>query len=257
MSKRVEICGIDTSTLPKLSHEESVRLIKKAQEGDEVALDKFVTANLRLVLCVVQRFHAKKEPTDDIFQVGCIGLMKAVKNFNTELNLKFSTYAVPMIIGEIRRFMRDNSPVRVCRSLRDTAYQIISTRQELENKQGREVGIDEIAVMLDIPISSAIEAMDAISDPVSLFEPVYHDDSETLLLMDQISDERYDIDRRISSLTLNSAIEKLSQRERDILLMRFYEGKTQMEVSEEVGISQAQVSRLEKNAMASIKDMIS
>ena len=257
MAKRVEICGIDTSSLPKLSHEESNALIRKAQSGDEVAIEKFVTANLRLVLSVVQRFYGKKESADDIFQVGCIGLIKAMNNFNTELNLKFSTYAVPMIIGEIRRFLRDNSPVRVSRSLRDTAYKVITKRQELENEKGREVGIDEVAVMLDIPVSSAIDAMDAISDPVSLFDPVYHDGSETLLLMDQISDERYDADRRLTNLALSDAIEKLSQRERDILLMRFYEGKTQMEVSEEIGISQAQVSRLEKNAMASVKSLMS
>lgn len=257
MTKRVEICGIDTSSLPKLSHEEAMCLLKRAQNGDNVAAERFIMANLRLVLSVVGRFYGKKEAADDIFQVGCIGLMKAMKNFNVELKLKFSTYAVPMIIGEIRRFLRDNSPVRVCRSLRDTAYKVITTRQAMENEQGREIGLDEVAAMLDIPVSSVVDAMDAISDPVSLFDPVYHDGSETLLLMDQISDERYDTDRRLTELSLSEAIDKLSSRERSILLMRFYEGKTQMEVSEEIGISQAQVSRLEKNAMSYIKEMLS
>ena len=248
MSKRVVICGIDTGTLPKLNHEQTMALLKKAQNGDENAKNDFVMANMRLVLSIVQRFNAKKESVDDIFQVGCIGLIKAMENFNTDLNLRFSTYAVPMIIGEIRRFLRDSSPVRVSRSLRDTAYKAITARQELESASNREASMEEVAAALNIPLSDLVYAMDAISDPVSLFDPVYHDGNETVMIMDQVSDLKNCDEKWITNVSISEAINKLSEREREILLLRFYEGKTQVEVSEEIGISQAQVSRLEKNA---------
>ena len=253
MSKRVVICGIDTGTLPKLNHEQTMVLLRKAQSGDENAKNDFVMANMRLVLSIVQRFSAKKESVDDIFQVGCIGLIKAMENFNTDLNLRFSTYAVPMIIGEIRRFLRDSSPVRVSRSLRDTAYRAITTRQELESATNREATMEEVATALNIPLSDLVYAMDAISDPVSLYDPVYHDGNETVMIMDQVSDLKNCDEKWITNVSISEAINKLSEREREILLLRFYEGKTQVEVSEEIGISQAQVSRLEKNAKSALK----
>lgn len=253
MSKRVVICGIDTGTLPKLNHEQTMALLRKAQSGDENAKNDFVMANMRLVLSIVQRFSTKKESVDDIFQVGCIGLIKAMENFNTDLNLRFSTYAVPMIIGEIRRFLRDSSPVRVSRSLRDTAYRAITTRQELESATNREATMEEVATALNIPLSDLVYAMDAISDPVSLFDPVYHDGNETVMIMDQVSDLKNCDEKWITNVSISEAINKLSEREREILLLRFYEGKTQVEVSEEIGISQAQVSRLEKNAKSALK----
>lgn len=253
MSKRVVICGIDTGTLPKLNHEQTMALLKKAQNGDENAKNDFVMANMRLVLSIVQRFNAKNESVDDIFQVGCIGLIKAMENFNTDLNLRFSTYAVPMIIGEIRRFLRDSSPVRVSRSLRDTAYKAITARQELESASNREASMEEVAAALNIPLSDLVYAMDAISDPVSLFDPVYHDGNETVMIMDQVSDLKNCDEKWITNVSISEAINKLSEREREILLLRFYEGKTQVEVSEEIGISQAQVSRLEKNAKSALK----
>ncbi len=253
MSKRVVICGIDTGTLPKLNHEQTMALLKKAQNGDENAKNDFVMANMRLVLSIVQRFNAKKESVDDIFQVGCIGLIKAMENFNTDLNLRFSTYAVPMIIGEIRRFLRDSSPVRVSRSLRDTAYKAITARQELESASNREASMEEVAAALNIPLSDLVYAMDAISDPVSLFDPVYHDGNETVMIMDQVGDLKNCDEKWITNVSISEAINKLSEREREILLLRFYEGKTQVEVSEEIGISQAQVSRLEKNAKSALK----
>ena len=230
-----------------------MNLLKRAQSGDENAKNDFVMANMRLVLSIVQRFSAKKESVDDIFQVGCIGLIKAMENFNTDLNLRFSTYAVPMIIGEIRRFLRDSSPVRVSRSLRDTAYRAITTRQELESATNREASMEEVAAALNIPLSDLVYAMDAISDPVSLFDPVYHDGNETVMIMDQVRDLKNCDEKWITNVSISEAINKLTEREREILLLRFYEGKTQTEVSEEIGISQAQVSRLEKNAKSALK----
>lgn len=257
MNSRVEICGIDTSTLPKLSHAESMELLKRAHGGDEKAREDFLTANLRLVLSIVQRFSGKKESIDDIFQVGCIGLIKATENFDTSLNLRFSTYAVPMIIGEIRRFLRDSSHVRISRSIRDTAYKVLQARQELESSSNCEASMEQVAAMLDIPYQSVVYAMDAISDPVSLFDPIYHDDGETVMIMDQISDAKNTDENWLTSVSIKEAIAKLSERERQILNLRFYEGKTQIEVSEEIGISQAQVSRLEKAALSSVKKNIS
>ena len=253
MSGRVEICGINTSTLPKLTHKETLALIDKAQAGCEKAKDDFLMANLRLVLSIIQRFYGKKESVDDIFQVGCIGLIKAMKNFDTSLNLRFSTYAVPMCLGEIRRFLRDASSVRVSRSVRDTAYQVLQTRNQLEANSNSEASMEDVAAALNMPLSKVVYAMDAISCPVSLFEPVYHDSGEQVLVMDQLSDNKNTDEQWLTSISISEAMNKLSDRERQILNLRFYEGKTQIEVSEEVGISQAQVSRLEKNAIAVLK----
>lgn len=257
MNSRVVICGIDTSTLPKLSHAEGMELLKRAHSGDEKAREDFLTANLRLVLSIVQRFSNKKECVDDIFQVGCIGLIKATENFDTSLNLRFSTYAVPMIIGEIRRFLRDSSHVRVSRSIRDTAYKVLQTRQELESANNCEANMEQIAAALNIPYRNVVYAMDAISDPVSLFDPIYHDGGETVMIMDQISDTKNTDENWLTSVSIEEAISKLNDREKQILNLRFFEGKTQIEVSEEVGISQAQVSRLEKAALSSLKKYIS
>lgn len=257
MTGRVEICGINTANLPKLTHKETMALIDKAQNGDENAKNEFLTANLRLVLSIIQRFYGKKESIDDIFQVGCIGLIKAMYNFDTSLNLRFSTYAVPMIMGEIRRFLRDSSSIRVSRSIRDTAYKILQTRQEIEASENNEASLEDVAAAMNLPLSDVVYAMDAISNPVSLFDPVYHDGSETVMIMDQVSDVKNCDDNWITSVSISEAMQKLSERERRILLLRFYEGKTQIEVSEEVGISQAQVSRLEKTAISSLKKSIS
>lgn len=254
MNTRVEICGLDTSTLPKLKHEEMMELIKKAQSGDEAARDKFIMANLRLVLSVTRRFAAKKQSVDDIFQVGCIGLIKAMENFNVSYNLRFSTYAVPMIIGEIRRFLRDCSALRVSRSVRDTAYHALQARQQIEHDTGDAATVEDIAAALNLPVSDVVYALDGISDPVSLFEPVYHDGDDTVLVMDQI--ECGTDENALSKIDVDDAITHLSERERKILMMRFYEGKTQMEVSREIGISQAQVSRLEKTAIKAIHNKV-
>lgn len=251
MKPRVEICGIDTSKLPTLTHEESNALIRRAQSGDQTAKDEFVTANLRLVLSLVQRFYGKKQSIDDIFQVGCIGLIKAMENFNLSYNLRFSTYAVPMIIGEIRRFLRDSSALRVSRSIRDTAYRALQVRHDLETTSDREASYEEIAACMNIPVKDVTYAMDAISDPMSLFDPVYHDGDETVMIMDQICDES-STDKWMRDIELSEALEKLEQREKQILYLRFYDGKTQMEVSEEIGISQAQVSRIEKSAISEL-----
>lgn len=253
MSARVEICGVNTSTLPKLSHKESIELLNRIHAGDKLAREEFLMANMRLVLSIVQRFGGKKESVDDIFQVGFIGLIKAMENFDTSLNLRFSTYAVPMIIGEIRRFLRDSSAVRVSRSIRDTAYKVLQTRQQIETDSNSEASLDDIAAAMNIPVSDVVYAMDAISDPVSLFDPVYHDGNETVMIMDQISDVKNSDEKWITGVSISEAMTKLSERERKILLLRFYEGKTQIEVSEEIGISQAQVSRLEKNAISLLK----
>ena len=257
MKSRVVISGIDTSKLPTLTHEEGMELIKRAQRGDTVAHDKFVTANLRLVLSIVQRFYGRKQSVDDIFQVGCVGLIKAMNNFNTDYNLRFSTYAVPMIIGEIRRFLRDSSALRVSRSLRDTAYKALQVRHDIETTGNKEATHEEIAACMELPVSAVTYALDAISDPVSLYDPVYHDGDETVMVMDQIADDKYDSERWISNVAMSEAMDKLTDRERQILTLRFYEGKTQMEVSSEIGISQAQVSRLEKSAIKELNKLIS
>ena len=253
MNGRVEICGINTSTLPKLTHKETLALIDRAQAGDELAKDEFLMSNLRLVLSIVQRFYGKKESIDDIFQVGCIGLIKAMKNFDTSLNLRFSTYAVPMIMGEIKRFLRDSSSIRVSRSVRDTAYKVLQTRGQLESNGNAEASLEDVAKALELPLAEVVYAMDAISCPISLFDPIYHDGGETVMIMDQLSDLKNTDENWLTSVSISQAMDKLSERERQILMLRFYEGKTQIEVSEEIGISQAQVSRLEKNAIVVMK----
>lgn len=253
MANKVNICGVDTSTLPKLKNADLVELMEKVKQGDQYARDQFVVANMRLVLSVVQRFGGKKDKADDMFQVGCVGLIKAIDNFDTTLNVRFSTYAVPMIIGEIRRYLRDNNSVRVSRSLRDIAYKALQIKEREIKKNNDEPSVEFIAKELELPVKSVSLALDAISDAVSLNEPVYNDGSETIRVMDQISDERCNSDTMLENFALNSAIVHLNPREKEILLMRYYDGKTQIEVSEEVGISQAQVSRLEKNALANIK----
>ena len=227
--------------------------MKKVKSGDEFARDQFVVANLRLVLSVVQRFSGHCDKSDDMFQVGCVGLLKAIDNFDETLNVKFSTYAVPMIIGEIRRYLRDNNSVRVSRSIRDVAYRALKVKEEIIKKENREPSVEEVAKILEVPLADVTSALDAISETVSLSEPVYNDGNETVRIMDQISNEKDDDESLVEKMTLNDAIKNLTEREKEILVMRYYVGKTQMEVSEEVGISQAQVSRLEKNALKTLK----
>ena len=253
MSKKVVICGIDTSSLPKLKQTEMEELMIKLKSGDKDAMQKFIFANMRLVLSIVQRFGGRKENPDDIFQVGCVGLIKAIKNFDISLNVRFSTYAVPMIIGEIRRYLRDNSSVRVSRSIRDTAYKILKSREKLSKGSVDEPTIEDIAKDLNIKYKDVVYALDAISEPCSMFDPVYNDGQETVRVMDQIGDSKNNQDEWIEDFALKDALKKLEKREKQILLMRYYLGKTQIEVSEKVGISQAQVSRLEKNALESMR----
>lgn len=253
MQTKVEICGVNTSGLPVLSAKKTDELLKKSAAGDKQARDELIRGNLRLVLSVVQRFQGRGESPDDLFQVGCIGLMKAIDNFNTELGVRFSTYAVPMIIGEIRRYLRDNNPIRVSRSIRDTAYRALSVKERITAATGQEPGIEEIAKELDVSKEDIATALDAILDPLSLQEPVYHDGADAVFVMDQVKDEKNIDDSWLEKISLKEAMKKLGQRERHILNLRFFEGKTQMEVAKEIGISQAQVSRLEKNALGHMR----
>ncbi|MGI6648054.1 MAG: RNA polymerase sporulation sigma factor SigG [Syntrophomonadaceae bacterium] len=246
---KVEICGVNTSKLPVLGNSKMRELFKAVQSGDREAREKLVNGNLRLVLSVIQRFTNRGEYVDDLFQVGCIGLIKAIDNFDLSQNVKFSTYAVPMIIGEIRRYLRDNNPIRVSRSLRDVAYKALQVRDALVNKNSREPSINEIAQELDLPREEIIFALDAIQEPISLFEPIYHDGGDPIFVMDQISDDKNQDFHWLEGIAVREALRKLSDREKLILSLRFFEGKTQMEVAEEIGISQAQVSRLEKAAL--------
>ena len=255
MSNKVVISGINTATLPKLNSEDIDTLIKKVKSGDEFARDSFIVANLRLVLSIVQRFGGREDKSDDMFQVGCVGLMKAIDNFNENLGVKFSTYAVPMIIGEIRRFLRDNNSVRVSRSLRDIAYRSLKARENLSKESFSEPSLDDIANYLGLPVKTVTFALDAISDTVSLSEPISGED-DNLELMDQIKDLKDCDDSLYEKIALKEAIKLLSPRERQILMMRYYVGKTQIEVSSEIGISQAQVSRLEKSALRAMKEKI-
>ena len=256
MSNKVVISGVNTSTLPKLKNNEIMELLKQVKAGDEFARDKFVVANLRLVLSVVQRFSGHCDKADDMFQVGCVGLLKAIDNFDETLNVRFSTYAVPMIVGEIRRYIRDNNCLRVSRSIRDVAYKALQAKEEFIKKNNCEPTLEEIAKLVELPVNEVTFALDAISETLSLNEPIYNDGNETIRLMDQIADEKNCDESVVEKLSLTDAIKNLSPREKEILLMRYYVGKTQMEVSEEVGISQAQVSRLEKNALKTIKSFI-
>ena len=253
MLGKVEIAGVNTSTLKTLKNEESMELLRRAHAGDQSARTRLIEGNLRLVLSVIQRFASRGENADDLFQVGCVGLIKAIDNFDTSQPVKFSTYGVPMIVGEIRRYLRDNSSIRVSRSLRDTAYRVLQTRERLIAEGQREPTIEQIAKELDIPREEVVFALDAMSDPVSLYEPVYSDAGDNLCVMDQIRDTKNTEEDWTDRIALKDALKRLNERERRILSMRFYEGKTQMEVSGEVGISQAQVSRLEKAAMNTIR----
>lgn len=249
---KVEICGINTNEIKLLKESEKIDLLKKAQQGDSTARDNLINGNLRLVLSVVQRFANRGEGMDDLFQVGVIGLIKAIDNFNTELNVRFSTYAVPMIIGEIRRFLRDNSSIRVSRSLRDTAYKAMQVKEKLTNKYNKEPSIEQIANELNMKKSDVVIALESIVDPVSLYEPVYNDGGDTIFVMDQIGDNSTDSDW-VDEIMIKDKLHNLDEREHKILYMRFMQGKTQMETAQEIGISQAQVSRLEKNALKQIK----
>lgn len=254
---RVEICGVNTSKLPLLKSEEKEALFARIKEGDQAARDAYIEGNLRLVLSVIKRFSSSNENVDDLFQIGCVGLIKAIDNFDQSLNVKFSTYAVPMIIGEIRRFLRDNtSSIRVSRSLKDTAYKAIYARENLTRKNLKEPTIEEISREIGISKEDIAYAMDAIQNPMSLYEPVFTDGGDTLYVMDQISDKKNKEETWVEHLSLSDAMKKLSDREREIITLRFFEGKTQMEVAGMIGISQAQVSRLEKNALSTMRSYL-
>ena len=246
---KVEICGVDTTKLPVLNQAKMLELFPRVHAGDKAARDEFVQGNLRLVLSVIQRFASRGENADDLFQVGCIGLMKAIDNFDVSQNVRFSTYAVPMIIGEIRRYLRDNNAIRVSRSMRDTAYKALQARDRLQNQLNREPTVSEIAREMEIPQEDVIFALEAIQDPVSLFEPVYNDGGDALYIMDQVKDENARDDNWVEDIAIRDAMCRLNDREKRIMQLRFFEGRTQMEVAGEIGISQAQVSRLEKQAL--------
>ena len=253
MQNKVEICGVNTSKLKVLKNDETQALLLRAKQGDMKAREELIAGNLRLVLSVIQRFANRGENADDLFQVGYIGLIKAIDNFNTDLDVRFSTYGVPMIVGEIRRYLRDNSTMRVSRAMRDTAYKVLQAKEAYMAEHQREPTVDEIARMLELKREEVVFALDAIVDPVSLYEPVYSDSGDTICVMDQVRDSKNTDENWLEQIALREAIAKLSDREKRILSLRFFQGKTQMEVSTEVGISQAQVSRLEKNALRQIK----
>lgn len=253
---KVEICGVNTAKLPVLTNEEKELLFEKIKNGDKEARELYIKGNLRLVLSMIKRFSSSNENVDDLFQIGCIGLMKAIDNFDTTLHVKFSTYAVPMIIGEIRRYLRDNNSIRVSRSLRDIAYKAIYARENYVKKNLREPDITEIASEIGINKEEIVYALDAIQSPMSLYEPVYTEGGDTLYVMDQVSDKKNREENWVENLALGEAMERLNARERHIIDLRFYEGKTQMEVAREIGISQAQVSRLEKNALKTMRNYL-
>ena len=253
MQGKVEIAGVNTSKLKVLKNDELVELLRKTKEGDMEAREKLIAGNLRLVLSVIQRFDRRGENVDDLFQVGCIGLMKAIDNFNVDLDVKFSTYGVPMIMGEIRRYLRDNSSMRVSRSMRDTAYKVLQAKEQFMAQNQREPTLEEIAKILDTKREDVVFALEAITDPVSLYEPVYSDSGDAVTVMDQVKDSKNTDESWLERIALKDAVAKLPEREKRILALRFFQGKTQMEVSAEVGISQAQVSRLEKSALEQIR----
>lgn len=256
MLQKVVICGVDTTGLPKLSAKENEELIARLKAGDEAAREKFIVGNMRLVLSLVKRFWAKNANADDVFQAGCVGLIKAIDNFDPKFQVKFSTYAVPMILGEIKRYLRDGNSLRVSRSIRDTAYKILKVRESIEERD-EEATIEKIAEAMQVKEREVVYALDAISDPISLYEPVYNKTGDTVELMDQLADTKQSDEIWTERVALRDAMARLADRERRILLLRYYEGKTQTEISREVGISQAQVSRLEKNALRQIKANIS
>jgi RNA polymerase sporulation-specific sigma factor len=252
MYNKVEICGVDTSKLPVMKEKEKEKLLKAVREGDKTAREKLINGNLKLVLSVIQRFTGRGENLDDIFQIGCIGLIKSIDNFDITQNVRFSTYAVPMIIGEIRRYLRDNSPLRVSRSIKDVAYRAMKMKEQLISELGREPTVDELAEKLDLARSEVVLALESIVEPMSLQEPVYSDGGDTIYVLDQIGDNNDD-KNWLDEISFREAIKNLGEREKKILQLRFIDGRTQMEVSKEIGISQAQVSRLEKNAIDRIK----
>ncbi len=256
MLNKVEICGVNTAKLKVLKNDETMELLALAKKGDKEARDKLISGNLRLVLSVIQKFASRGENVDDLFQVGCIGLIKAIDNFDTSQPVRFSTYGVPMIAGEIRRYLRDNSTIRVSRSMRDTAYRVLQVKERLTAERQREPDMAEIAKILEISRQDVYFALDAISEPISIYEPVFSDGGESICVMDQIGDVKNTDDAWIEQIALSAAVSSLDKREKRILALRFYDGKTQMEVASEVGISQAQVSRLEKNAIDQIKKSI-
>ncbi len=254
-NNKVEICGVNTAKLPILTSEEKRALLLRVKEGDKEARDKLIYGNLRLVLSIIQRFTGRKESLDDLFQVGCIGLIKAVDNFNTDLDVQFSTYAVPMIIGEVKRYLRDNNAIRISRSVRDLAYRALQARDALTHAKGTEPTVEEIATLLGEEKKAVSHALEAIVEPVSLYDSVYNDGEDSVFVIDQLEGGETDEDW-IEDISLKEAMRRLGERERHILLMRFYRGKTQMEIAEEIGISQAQVSRLEKGALEKVKKML-
>ncbi|WP_125154640.1 RNA polymerase sporulation sigma factor SigG [Clostridium rectalis] len=256
MINKVEICGVNTSKLPVLKEKEMHDLLIRIRNGEAGCREKFIKGNLRLVLSVIQRFNNRGENIDDLFQVGCIGLIKSIDNFDLSQNVKFSTYAVPMIIGEIRRYLRDNNSIRVSRSLRDIAYRALQVRDRLIAKDNKEPTVSQIAKELDLPREEVVFALDAIQDPVSLFEPIYHDGGDAIYVMDQISDNKNVDDSWLENISIKEAMKKLNDREKLILTLRFFDGRTQMEVADEIGISQAQVSRLEKTALKHMRKYV-
>ncbi len=253
MLNKVEICGVNTSKLPLLSKQEKEELFIKIKEGDNEAREKFINGNLRLVLSVIQRFYGRGENADDLFQVGCVGLIKAIDNFDLSQNVQFSTYAVPMIIGEVKRYLRDNNSIRVSRSVRDLAYKVIQFKERFNKENGRDPKIEEIAKELEVTKEDISFSLDAIQDPVSLQEPVYNDGSENIYIMDQVKDSKNTDELWAEKMTIKGALERLNDKEKMIVTKRFFDGRTQMEVADEIGISQAQVSRLEKSAIQHIK----
>ena len=253
---KVEICGVNTSELPVLKNNQMMELLLKIKEGDEEARQEFVRGNLRLVLSVIQKFNNRGENIDDLFQIGCIGLIKAIDNFDLSQNVRFSTYAVPMIIGEIRRYLRDNNPIRVSRSLKDIAYKALQVRERLVRNNAKEPTVSEIAKELELVLEDVVMALDAIQDPISLFDPVYQDNGDAIFVMDQVQDKKDTDENWLQEIALKEAIKKLNSREKLVLDLRFYKGRTQIEVADEIGISQAQVSRIEKNALKNMKKYI-
>ena len=253
MQNKVEICGVNTAKLKVLKNEEMQALLLRSKQGDRQAREQLIAGNLRLVLSVVQKFVNRGENADDLFQVGCIGLIKAIDNFNTDLDVRFSTYGVPMIVGEIRRYLRDNSALRVSRAMRDTAYKVLQAKEAYMAQHQREPSVEQVAELLGLKREDVVFALDAITTPLSLYEPVYSDSGDTLCVMDQVRDTKNTDEHWLEQLALKEAMSRLSERERHILDLRFYQGKTQMEVSSEIGISQAQVSRLEKSALNQIR----
>lgn len=255
MNNKVVICGVDTTKLPKITEDESVELLKKIAMGDSVAREQFIVANMRLVLSIIKRFRLKTACSDDVFQAGVIGLIKAIDNYDISVGVKFSTYGVPMIIGEVKKFLRDGNSLRISRSIRDTAYQALKARGEIE-KNDEEATMEKIAEKMNVALSEVVYALDAISDTVSLYDPVYNKAGDTLILMDQIGDEKNTDENWTENVAIDNAMKGLDEREKKIIRLRYYEGKTQTEISDEIGISQAQVSRLEKNALKEIKQSI-